>query len=59
MPKPAIAPGDPCRINLMTTDPEKSRQFYTRLFGWTYETGDEEKYGGYFTAFAQARRWPA
>lgn len=53
MPKPAIAPGDPCWIDLMTTNPEKSREFYAGLFGWTYETGDEEKYGGYVTAFAQ------
>ncbi len=53
MPKPDIAPGDPCWIDLMTSDPEKSREFYARLFGWTYETGDEEKYGGYVTAFVE------
>ncbi|UUL77427.1 VOC family protein [Pseudarthrobacter sp. Fe7] len=52
MPKPVIAPGDPCWIDLMTSDPGKSREFYSRLFGWTYEEGDQEKYGGYVMAFA-------
>ncbi|QDG89387.1 VOC family protein [Pseudarthrobacter sp. NIBRBAC000502770] len=52
MPKPTFANGDPCWIDLMTSDPEKSREFYTALFGWTYEEGDQEKYGGYITAFA-------
>src|ERR1700709_1921142 len=52
MPKPVIAAGDPCWIDLMTSDPDTSREFYTHLFGWTYETGDEEKYGGYVMAFA-------
>ncbi|MBG0740730.1 VOC family protein [Paeniglutamicibacter antarcticus] len=53
MPKPDFAPGDPCWIDLMTSDPEKSRQFYAGLFGWTFETGDEETYGGYVTAFVE------
>lgn len=52
MPKPVIAPGDPCWIDLMTSDPGKSREFYSRLFGWTYEESDQEKYGGYVMAFA-------
>ncbi|AUI51007.1 VOC family protein [Arthrobacter crystallopoietes] len=51
MPKPDITPGAPCWIDLMTSDPEKAKNFYTELFGWTYETGDEEKYGGYIMAF--------
>jgi len=34
----------------MTSDTEKAKAFYTALFGWTYETGDQEKYGGYITA---------
>ncbi|WP_285245581.1 VOC family protein [Pseudarthrobacter sp. fls2-241-R2A-127] len=52
MPKPTFAPGDPCWADLMTSDPERSREFYTRLFGWMYEEGDQEKYGGYITALA-------
>jgi uncharacterized protein len=52
MPKPNIAPGDPCWIDLMTSDLHKAREFYSALFGWTYETGDEATYGGYVSAFA-------
>jgi uncharacterized protein len=51
MPKPDITPGSPCWIDLMTSDTQKARDFYAQLFGWTYETGDQEKYGGYITAF--------
>ncbi|HET7140148.1 MAG TPA: VOC family protein [Arthrobacter sp.] len=50
MPSPEITPGAPCWIDLMTSDIAKARQFYGELFGWEYETGDEEKYGGYTTA---------
>lgn len=50
MPTPDIAPGAPCWIDLMTSDPEKAKAFYGDLFGWTFETGDQEKYGGYVTA---------
>ena len=55
MPKPTISPGAPCWVDLMTSDPERARQFYTELFGWTYETGDQEKYGGYIMAFKDGR----
>jgi len=51
MPAPEIAPGAPCWIDLMTSDPDRAREFYTRLFGWTYQTGDQDKYGGYIMAF--------
>lgn len=50
MPTPDITPGSPCWIDLMTSDTEKAKSFYNTLFGWTYETGDQEKYGGYITA---------
>ncbi|MDR7160888.1 VOC family protein [Arthrobacter sp. BE255] len=50
MPAPEITPGAPCWIDLMTSDITRARQFYGELFGWEYETGDEEKYGGYTTA---------
>lgn len=53
MPKPTIAPGDPCWIDLSTSDVQTSRHFYSSLFGWTYETGDEATYGGYVMALAQ------
>ena len=51
MPKPDITTGSPCWIDLMTADPQRSMDFYSALFGWTYEVGDQEKYGGYTTAF--------
>lgn len=50
MPTPDITTGSPCWIDLMTSDTDKAKAFYNALFGWTYETGDEEKYGGYITA---------
>lgn len=56
MPKPEITPGSPCWIDLMTSDPEKAQDFYSQLFGWTYEKGDEEKYGGYIMAFKDGQQ---
>ncbi|YCH05971.1 VOC family protein [Arthrobacter sp. alpha11c] len=55
MPTPDITPGAPCWIDLMTSDTEKAKSFYSALFGWTYETGDQEKYGGYITASKDGR----
>jgi uncharacterized protein len=47
MPKRDVAPvGHPCWIDLMTSDPDRSREFYDSLFGWTSEDAGEE-YGGY------------
>lgn len=39
--------GAPCWIDLMTADPESSRDFYIQLFGWTAEEPDP-MLGGYF-----------
>lgn len=51
MPKRDSAPnGAPCWIDLMTSDPDRSRAFYGELFGWTSEEAGEE-YGGYITFF--------
>lgn len=55
MPTPTMTPGAPCWIDLLTTNPDGARTFYTELFGWTYEVGDQEKYGGYITAFKDGR----
>ena len=47
MPKRDDAPiGAPCWVDLLTTDPDRSRDFYGRLFGWTVEDPGED-YGGY------------
>ncbi len=39
--------GAPCWVDLLTSDPDRSKEFYRRLFGWTVEDPGEE-YGGYF-----------
>jgi predicted enzyme related to lactoylglutathione lyase len=39
-------PGTVTWVDLMSTDPEASRKFYTTLFGWTFELGGPET-GGY------------
>ena len=39
--------GAPCWVDLLTSDAERSRAFYTQLFGWT--AGDPNpEFGGYF-----------
>lgn len=50
MPTPDIQSGDPCWIDLMTSDAEQAKSFYGELFDWTFETGDQEMYGGYISA---------
>ncbi len=48
MPTRETAPiGAPCWVDLMTSDTERSRAFYTELFGWTAEEPNAE-FGGYF-----------
>jgi len=47
MPQRDAAPlGAPCWIELFTSDPDRSQEFYGQLFGWTAESSGEE-YGGY------------
>ncbi|HEX8769499.1 MAG TPA: VOC family protein [Acidimicrobiales bacterium] len=49
MPKRATAPtGAPCWVELMTSDTDRSREFYCELFSWTAEEPIEE-FGGYFS----------
>ena len=41
-----FAPGTPCWVDLFTSDPERAREFYGAVLGWTFtDTGDE--FGGY------------
>jgi predicted enzyme related to lactoylglutathione lyase len=48
VPKRDSAPiGAPCWIDLFTSDPDKSRPFYSELLGWTAEAPNEA-FGGYF-----------
>jgi uncharacterized protein len=47
MPSRENAPvGAPCWVDLMSSDTERSRAFYTQLFGWVAEAPNEE-FGGY------------
>jgi predicted enzyme related to lactoylglutathione lyase len=48
MPTRDAAPaGAPCWIDLLSSDVEASRSFYSQLFGWSAEEPDPE-FGGYF-----------
>jgi len=48
MPRRQTAPlGAPCWVELTTSDSERSREFYTQLFGWTAEEPNPD-FGGYF-----------
>lgn len=47
MPARETAPiGAPCWVDLMTSDPQRARAFYTELFGWDADEPAEE-FGGY------------
>lgn len=47
MPTPTLVKGAPCWIDLFSSDTERAKDFYGRLFGWTtLDPGPE--YGGYF-----------
>jgi uncharacterized protein len=47
MPAPTLVQGAPCWIDLYSSDTERAKDFYGRLFGWqTMDPGAE--YGGYF-----------
>lgn len=47
MPTRDSAPlGAPCWMDLFSSDPDRAKDFYGQLFGWTAESAGEE-YGGY------------
>jgi hypothetical protein len=46
----AYTPGEPCWVDLSSSDTERSTGFYTALFGWT-ATGAGEAYGNYVTFY--------
>ena len=47
MPQRDTAPlGAPCWVDLMTSDPDKTRAFYAELFGWKVDDPGPD-YGGY------------
>ncbi len=47
MPTHEIVPGAPCWADLQTSDPDRAREFYSSLLGWTAEEPDPQ-FGGYF-----------
>lgn len=40
----------PAWVDLATSDPQASRDFYSQLFGWEMDVSDDPQYGGYATA---------
>ncbi|MDP2774856.1 MAG: VOC family protein [Nocardioides sp.] len=54
MPRSKV-PGEPCWIELFTTDVDEAVRFYGGLFGWTRDEAGEE-YGGYVTFRRDGRR---
>ena len=46
--------GTPCWVDLMATDLERTRTFYTAVLGWDY-TDSAPEYGGYFNALVGGR----
>ena len=50
----AWAPGTPCWVDLMTTDPSAANGFYGELFGWDIAVGPPET-GGYSMASVNGR----
>src|SRR5918999_262406 len=39
--------GNPCWVDLGTSDPAAARSFYSELFGWTAEVDERPEAGGY------------
>jgi predicted enzyme related to lactoylglutathione lyase len=46
--------GAPTWIDLTTSDVDRAQQFYSAVFGWTYESPGPE-YGGYINAFKDGK----
>ena len=39
--------GTPCWVDAQLDDLDKGQEFYAALFGWTFESSDDDQYGGY------------
>ncbi|HEY6424770.1 MAG TPA: VOC family protein [Pseudonocardiaceae bacterium] len=52
----SFIPGSVCWIDVSTTDPAGSRDFYAGLFGWTYEIDPDPGRGHYTRANLYGRR---
>jgi uncharacterized protein len=51
----SFIPGLVCWIDVSTTDPARTRDFYAGLFGWTYEINPDPGSGYYTTALCAGR----
>jgi predicted enzyme related to lactoylglutathione lyase len=51
----SFVPGLPCWIDVSSTDPAGSRDFYAGLFGWTYQIDPNPERGQYTTALLAGR----
>ena len=40
----------PAWVDLSSSDPTGSREFYSKLFGWSVEVSPDPQYGGYAIA---------
>ena len=47
--------GTPCWVDAQLDDLDKGQEFYAALFGWTFESSDDEQYGGYRIASLEGR----
>jgi uncharacterized protein len=47
--------GTPCWVDAQLDDLDKGQQFYAALFGWDFESSDDEQYGGYRIASLNGR----
>ncbi len=43
MPTPTLVVGAPCWIDLYSSDADRAKDFYGRLFGWTAEAAEPER----------------
>jgi predicted enzyme related to lactoylglutathione lyase len=50
-----FAPGTPCWVDLLSTDPDRARAFYAGLFGWT-TTEPNAEFGGYSMFLSDGRQ---
>ena len=50
MAEPTALLNRPAWVDLSTSDPASSREFYARLFGWQVEVSPDPQYGGYALA---------
>jgi hypothetical protein len=50
-----FAPGTPCWVDLMTSDPDRARSFYCELFGWQC-TEPSDDFGGYLNFLSDGHK---